>query len=111
MSEEIELVIYGVARPEHMAVLFFLASAIGVYVWRKRAYKRWPKLYKVMTLAFVGGVYAADAVLSPDVIEFRIWFRVAMLLLVVGELAYNGDNVANIMEDIVKRLKRDGPAS
>ena len=92
------------ARPEHMAILFYIAAIIGAYVFKVRNYKRLPKLWKVTTLFFIAFVYTLDAFTHPEAIAIRPLFRVALLLLVFGEIAYNGDHLLSMAESIRDKL-------
>ena len=80
-----------------------------VSLWRARngySVKRWPRRIKAINWLVMGTFYFYMCLFNPAPGEVRVYFRAAVVLLVLGEVAYHADTLLNIAEVITGKAKR-----
>lgn len=87
-----------------------LAITIGVLeLWKSRlpeAQRSRSKTLKAFNWVFAGLVFISMEVLAPyiEIITFRAWLRLALLVVVVSEFGYH----SNVLPDVVGFIKNKG---
>jgi len=105
---DLSAAVYRFAPSWVMALLCVLVAVANIYQSYQPQYrlKRWPKRLKAANWALVSSVYLYSHILEPVPGEAKVLFRVAIGLLVLGELAYHFDTLLNIAEVIAHKAGR-----
>lgn len=99
--------VYRLLSPEIMSLICYSIAVIHFYLSGKNGWKRWPKFWKGFNWTLLGSIYLTDAILHPDAVEIRVYFRIVLALLFIGEVAYHGDTLSNMAGDLKGYLKRE----
>ena len=99
--------VYGLAPSWGMALLCWLVAIANIYQSLSLRYrKRWQKRIKAINWFILASAYMYDHATIPEPGEAKVIFRLAIGLLVLGELAYHFDTLLNIAEVIAQKAKR-----
>jgi len=99
--------VYGLAPSWGMALLCWLVAIANIYQSLSLRYrKRWQKRIKAINWFILASAYMYDHATMPAPGEAKVIFRLAIGLLVLGELAYHFDTLLNIAEVIAHKARR-----
>ena len=100
-------VVYGLARTWVMALLCFIVAAANLWMAQNGYHrKRWPKRIKALNWLILGSVYLADHIWEPAALDIRIYYRLALFLMMLGEVGYHADTLQDIAGVALSKVKR-----
>lgn len=106
MYGEITMFVFKYLNSFHMAVLCFVVMGIHLYMVIFHRHKRLPKAFRSLNWFILAAVYLVDSSVQFTLLEGRVLFRLALFLLVLGEVAYYGDVIAEILGRAAARMKK-----
>ena len=80
-----------------------------VNLWQAQngyTYKRWPRRIKAINWIVMGSFYFYMVIFNTEPGEVRVYFRAAVIMLILGEVAYHTDTLLNIAEVMIDKTKR-----
>jgi hypothetical protein len=95
-------IVYGIAPTWIMGILVWLVALENWQLSRLVKSNRWQKRIKAITWFVFGAVYIADHILNPLPDDVRIYYRVTLFFLVLGEVGYH----ARVLMDIARATKK-----
>ena len=99
-------IIYDIARTWVMALFCFAIAGGNLYLSRNQLIKQWPKRIKAANWLILGLVYLADHIWNPLAVDIRVYYRLALFLMFMGEVGYHFDTFQDIGEAVTKRIRR-----
>lgn len=100
--------IYDILAPQFMMLLCYLTASIHLWLGIHNRRKVWPRFIKGFNWILLGTVYLMDWLLNPEAVEIRVYFRVALALLFISEIAYHADDLTDMVQHLKHRIWRNG---
>lgn len=105
LFDEFARIIFKLFNESHMIWLCLVIASINIYLSIKLPLKRWPRRVKAFNWILLAFAFLLMIVLDQSAAIERSWARLAFGLLTLGELAYYGDVIGDIVDNIRDRVK------
>jgi len=105
MLGEISHLIFHTFNEIHMAIMCVIVALLNLYLSYRVDFKRWPRRVKAFNWAALSLAFFVAYFAEEDVLVERSWFRLTFALLVIGEFAYYGDVIVDLVTLTLGKIK------
>ena len=104
---DLRVAVYTIAPVWLMGMLCWLVALANLWLSANGFRdKRWQRRIKSLNWMVLGTFYFYMFIVNPEPGEVRVLFRIAIGLMVLGEVAYHFDTLLTIAEVTINRAKR-----
>ncbi len=105
MLDNFSIIVFNIFNETHMAIGCIAIAAINLYLSRILPVKKWPRRVKAFNWLLLAVSFLL-VFFAPESSEVeRSWLRFTFGLLVIGELAYYGDIIIGVLEQLASKIK------